>query len=102
MPHSLRHWFTRLCFFLALSSGISFSQSMMEPQVVAPASLAVSVQQSAPMPVPLSALQREKMRLGPGDLVEVSIYGVTDFRQESRINETGDQSAERPWRTRRR
>ncbi len=33
--------------------------------------------------------RREKLRIGPGDLIEVSVYGVPDFHQESRVNESG-------------
>jgi len=91
MPHLQRRWLTRIGFVLLLSSVFSFSQSVVEPQVLAPEKPSAGVQQPGSLAT-VTALQREKMRLGPGDLVEASIYGVSDFRQESRVNESGDLS----------
>jgi len=33
---------------------------------------------------------REQLRIGPGDLVEVSVYGVSDFKQEARVSDSGE------------
>lgn len=35
---------------------------------------------------------REKIRIGAGDLVEISLYGVADFKNESRVSESGELS----------
>jgi len=35
---------------------------------------------------------REQLRIGPGDLVEVTIFGVADFKQEGRISDSGEMS----------
>jgi polysaccharide export outer membrane protein len=32
------------------------------------------------------------MKIGPGDLVEVSVFGVSDFKQEGRVSDTGEVS----------
>src|SRR6476619_7165294 len=32
----------------------------------------------------------DSLRLGPGDLVEVSLYGVPDFKVDVRINSAGE------------
>lgn len=37
-------------------------------------------------------IDRARIRIGPGDLLDVSLYGVNDFRQEARVNETGNVS----------
>jgi polysaccharide export outer membrane protein len=60
---------------------MAISQTVVEPQ--ASATSDGSAQATA---------KRERIRIGAGDLVEVSIYGVTDFRQETRVNESGDLS----------
>jgi polysaccharide biosynthesis/export protein len=34
--------------------------------------------------------KRDQIRIGGGDLIEVSLYGVPDFKQELRVSESGD------------
>src|SRR4029079_17238471 len=37
-----------------------------------------------------ASVDRDKLRIGAGDLLDVSVYGVTDFKQDGRISDTGD------------
>ncbi len=72
-----------ICFHLA--AGISAtSQTVVEPQVAAPNSNPVLP------PPPLAPAIRDSLRIGPGDLLEVSVYGVSDFRQEGRVGGSGE------------
>ena len=85
-------------FGLLLSTSIATGQTMVEPQTAAPQKSGASESTTARVPFgsatpvaePLSSDRREKIRIGSGDLVEVSVYGVPDFKQESRVNESGD------------
>lgn len=79
------------CAFLA--SSFAFSQAMVEPQVAAPSQPGASAntpQQSEVFGTATAIDSRQKIRVGPGDLIEVSIYGVQDFRQETRVNASGE------------
>lgn len=72
-----------ICFHLA--AGISAtSQTVVEPQVAAPNSNPVLP------PAPFAPAIRDSLRIGPGDLLEVSVYGVSDFRQEGRVGGSGE------------
>src|SRR4051812_48901022 len=72
-----------ICFHLA--AGISAtSQTVVEPQVAAPNS-----NPELP-PAPPAPAFRDSLRIGPGDLLEVSVYGVSDFRQEGRVGGSGE------------
>lgn len=74
-----------------LGSLACFAQTMVEPQVAAtdPGKSPSESRQlfGVATSVPVA---REKIRIGPGDLLEVSIYGVPDYHQETRVNDTGD------------
>jgi polysaccharide export outer membrane protein len=80
---------------VVILSSWSLSQTVVEPQVAASqsstATTADQPREAFGTATPM-ADNREKIRIGPGDLIEVSIYGVSDFRQEARVNESGDVS----------
>ena len=97
MPRML----TGAVLLLALSSSVVWSQTMVEP--VEPAPKAGSAAASdAKIPfgtatavpdttaAPASPINRAMIRIGPGDLLDVSIYGVNDYHQETRVNEAGE------------
>ncbi len=71
---------------VSIFGSILNAQNPVEPQV-SPDQLNSS--QVAPSP---GILDREKIRIGPGDLVEISLYGVSDFKNESRVSESGELS----------
>ena len=74
----------------ALLPILGVTQTVVEPQSAAPGE---SVQSSAKVAVTARTNEdREKLRIGPGDLIDVSVYGVSDFHQEARVNESGDVS----------
>jgi len=77
-----------MAFFFSLSC---FAQTMVEPQVAA-TDQGKAAGDSRPVfgVATAVAVQREKVRIGPGDLIEVSLYGVPDYRIETRVNDTGD------------
>jgi polysaccharide export outer membrane protein len=62
------------------------AQNPIEPQV------SVDEANRAASAMPEASNDRDKIRIGPGDLVEVSLYGVADFKNESRISESGELS----------
>jgi polysaccharide export outer membrane protein len=65
----------------SLLGGTVNVQNPVEPQVPA---------ESASAPASSAAVGREKIRIGAGDLVEVSLYGVSDFKNETRVSESGE------------
>jgi polysaccharide biosynthesis/export protein len=75
-----------------LLSAIAVAQSMVEPQIVtpvpppSPSANEAKVPEGAPSAL---NLDRARIRIGAGDLLDVSVYGVSDFHQEVRVNETG-------------
>jgi len=71
------------------SSLIVFAQTVVEPVSVAPGSENKAVAVVTPLP-PAASVDRDKLRIGAGDLLDVSVYGVTDFKQDGRISDTGD------------
>ena len=74
-----------LCLAAAFGSAAQ-SQTMVEPATKPEANV-------SPMATPADATATaQKARLGPGDLVEVSVYGVSDYKQEVRVNDAGDVS----------
>ena len=66
-------------FFCCTSS----AQTMVEPQVAAPSA-------SQTPPATTLPVAPAKLRIGAGDLVEVSVYGVSDFKQEVRVSDGGE------------
>lgn len=64
----------------------SAAQTIVEPVATAPGG-------SAKPQLPVSATPadngRDKLRIGPGDLVEINIYGVPDFKPEVRVSDSG-------------
>ena len=84
-------------FNLLLCSWSGVAQTVVEPQNASPqtggaptGTARVPFGTATPVTETQTPVQREKIRVGPGDLVEVSIYGVPDFKQEARVNESGD------------
>jgi len=77
---------------LIICCSFSTAQTVVEP-VTAPVasgttpSTAVAVTSS-----PNAEEPRQELRIGPGDLVEVTIFGVADFKQEGRISDSGEMS----------
>ncbi len=88
MGESLTRKFARCVCCSVLLSAFAFAQAVVEPQVPV---TGTSAQVSVPSPdaVP-SSMDRARIRIGTGDLLEVSLYGVSDFHQEGRVNETGN------------
>lgn len=62
--------------------------------VSGPTAVTTASAESAPVHAmaPKADAGRDQLRIGPGDLVEVSIYGVPDFKQEGRISDSGELS----------
>lgn len=93
MLFGLSGWFAWAISAMLVLSSLGWTQTMVEPQLAAPVNTTATSEPRIPFgtatPV---AERREKIRIGPGDLIEVSIYGVSDFRQETRVNESGDVS----------
>ena len=83
---------------LVLSCSVAFSQTAVEPEVNAPGVQKTTVAASGDESrTPLDKanvlpLDRARIRIGTGDLIEVSIYGVPDFHQTARVNELGSVS----------
>jgi polysaccharide export outer membrane protein len=89
--------------FVLLSSFV-LAQTVVEPQeaaprnsVVASPGAAAAGEERAPFgtaaEIPAAiASDHGRIRIGAGDLIDVSIYGVTDFHQEVRVSEEGDAS----------
>ena len=72
-------------FVLTLSatcfSSPALSQTVVEPQVAAPNAGNTPVAQVTF--VDNATMDRDKLHIGPGDLVEVSLYGVAEFRRRA-------------------
>jgi polysaccharide export outer membrane protein len=84
----MRLWYrTRLLAAVACACcSLSVAQTVVEPVTAS-----VSGGDAHPPAVSSQRSQtREQLRIGPGDLVEVSIYGVGDFKQEGRISDSGE------------
>ena len=81
---------------LILSSSVAWSQTMVEPVEPAPKAsgdgkaLFGTATAVPPPAAPASINNRAIIRIGPGDLLDVSIYGVSDYHQDVRVNESGD------------
>lgn len=88
----------KICFFLFLLSAFIFAGQPVlaqdnpptapPPQVAAPAATAPGQEQPAAPPEPASV----KLRLGSGDLLYVTVYGVPELAQELRVGNDGDVS----------
>jgi len=74
--------------FLALLSAAGFAQNRADPVAVP-----VQAPPSASQPTP-AAVQRsgspEELRIGAGDLLDVGMYGMPDFKAEVRVNSGGE------------
>ena len=68
---------------------LSFAQTMVQPVVAAPDSQGKPIAQVTPLPAGAD-VDRGQLRIGPGDLIEASIYGVSDFKQEGRVSDSGE------------
>ena len=71
--------------FVILLSSVMLGQTMVEPQLPAPQPSAGETQQAV---APASG----ELRIGGGDLIEVSVYGVSDYKQEARVSDSGEVS----------
>ena len=91
-----------VCLVILLSC-LAFSQATVQPVEPAPdlgasADPAAQTRQphgtttaSAPATTAgATVMNRAKLRIGVGDLLDVSIYGVNDYHPEARVNESGD------------
>lgn len=87
MGESLTRTFARVVCSSVLLTTFAIAQTIVEPQVSAPEVSAIaSSQPAANTP---THLDRARIRIGTGDLLDVSLYGVSDFHQEGRVNEAG-------------
>jgi polysaccharide export outer membrane protein len=82
---------------LFLFSTLAVSQTVVEPQEAPPQQANSAEQPKVPfgtMPTAAASAadDRGRIRIGAGDLIDVSIYGVSDFHQEVRVSEEGDAS----------
>jgi polysaccharide biosynthesis/export protein len=69
--------------------GFSFAQTVVEPVTTTPGGPPKPLAKVTPLPAETD-LSRDKLRIGSGDLLEVSVYGVSDFKQEGRVAESGE------------
>jgi polysaccharide export outer membrane protein len=67
----------------------SLAQTVVEPVTAVPGGPAKPLAQVTPLPTNTDT-DRDKLRIGAGDLLEVSVYGVSDFKQEGRVSDSGD------------
>jgi polysaccharide export outer membrane protein len=74
---------SRLFCCCVILSSLSLAQAVVEPATPSPSSPAVA---------PAEHLDRARIRIGPGDLIDVTLYGVNDFHQDTRVNDTGSVS----------
>jgi polysaccharide biosynthesis/export protein len=88
----------RRCRFVQVALVIAFvsfgglnliAQTVVEPVAAAPGGDSKPVGQVTPLPADAN-IDRDKLRIGSGDLLEVSVYGVSDFKQEGRISDSGE------------
>src|SRR4051794_28487092 len=65
------------------------AQTVVEPVMAGPVSgnKPAIPENTAP---PERNIDRDKLRIGAGDLLDVSVYGVSDFKQDGRISESGE------------
>ncbi len=70
---------------------LSLAQTVVEP-VTAPVASGSHPAPAISSQAPKADESREQLRIGPGDLVEVTIFGVADFKQEGRISDSGEMS----------
>ena len=94
MRLSMPRQFAVGCCWLAILSTFAFAQTIIEPQETAPQKSIAVANERIPFgsATPVTVADRGRLRIGAGDLLEVSIYGVADYRQETRVNESGDVS----------
>jgi polysaccharide export outer membrane protein len=76
-----------ICSCLILGS-YAFGQTLVEPQVTPPNQPNAAPTTTGTVQTPRNP--RDKLRIGAGDLLEVSVYGVSDFKQEGRVTDSGD------------
>jgi len=74
--------------FLALLSAASFAQDRAGP-VAVPAQASPSAPQATPAAVQRSG-SPEELLIGAGDLLDVGMYGMPDFKAEVRVNSGGE------------
>jgi polysaccharide biosynthesis/export protein len=79
-----------IVFVLTACSCFANSQTVVEPVEAAPNATVAASKVPAVTATPSPGKDRSKLRIGAGDLLDVSIYGVSDFHQEARVNESGD------------
>ena len=94
MRSLLPRWFVLVIGLLIITSSFAICQTMVQPAEPAPASPGVAAKDQPRVPfgtaIPMTSTDREKIHIGTGDMLDVSIYGVPDFHQETRVNESGD------------
>jgi polysaccharide export outer membrane protein len=83
---NVRVVFLVICFVTVMSCN-ALSQTTVEPPV-APQRKG----DTPPSPVARLSVNRDKMRIGAGDLLDISVYGVSDFKQEARVSDMGEVS----------
>ena len=70
---------------------VGYGQTVVEP-VIARVDAVNTPSTTVSSSVTKADAPREQLRIGPGDLVEVTIFGVSDFKQEGRIADSGEMS----------
>jgi polysaccharide export outer membrane protein len=68
---------------------LSLGQTVVEPVAAGSGSPEKPVATVTPLPAGTD-LNRDKLRIGSGDLLEVSVYGVSDFKEEGRVADSGE------------
>src|SRR5690348_4558640 len=68
--------------------GVSFGQTSPSPAPVEPASN--SLQHATPAQEAATPAGDSSIRLGSGDLIEVSVYDVPEMATKTRVNDTGE------------
>lgn len=88
------HFWSRAHLIAAVFStccSLSLAQTVVEP-VTAPVTSGNTPSVDISSKAAKADDSREQLRIGPGDLVEVTIFGVSDFKQEGRISDSGEMS----------
>src|SRR5579871_2434709 len=84
--------FVVLIAFVALSIFAVGQQKPVDPTAKADAATTVApVDAKAAPPAPPAEVV-SAIRIGNGDLIELSVFGVNDFKQDLRVNNAGDVS----------
>jgi polysaccharide biosynthesis/export protein len=89
------HWELRLMGVVAVLAATGLAQTSAQPSAADPASLSLStgLKSSVPSNAPDSAKSiggDASVRLGSGDLIELSVYDVPELNTKTRVSDSGD------------